>query len=348
MKFKSLLVAALAAVSLGASAQDESPKYEFNPYWSIQGQFGAGYHRGGEFKFLDKITPAAQVAVGYRFSRPVGARLAFSGWQGKNGWFGVDQYYKWNYAQATLDFMFDINTIISGYNPNRFATVYAILGGGFLHGFENNEAPAHVAPGLMTLLWEKNKLNTWVGRAGLELDLRLTKNLSFNIDALANITDDKFNSKDGDNVDWQFNLLGGLTYRFGDFDVEPINTYVPAPVVPAPAPAPAPAPKEYIRNIFFQINSAKISSAEYVKVNEIVAYLNANPAAKVAITGYADKGTGNYTINQRLGKQRANAVYNELIKNNIAASRITKDAKGDTVQPFAINEQNRVVIAIAE
>ena len=30
------------------------------------------------------------------------------------------------------------------------------------------------------------------------------------------------------------------------------------------------------------------------------------------------------------------------------ANRIIKDAKGDTVQPFAVNDQNRVVICIAE
>ena len=85
-----------------------------------------------------------------------------------------------------------------------------------------------------------------------------------------------------------------------------------------------------------------------VKVQEVVAFLNANPNAKVAITGYADKGTGNKTINTRLSKQRANAVFNELVKKNIPANRIIKDAKGDTVQPFSVNEENRVVICIAE
>ena len=36
------------------------------------------------------------------------------------------------------------------------------------------------------------------------------------------------------------------------------------------------------------------------------------------------------------------------VSRGVSASRITTDAKGDTVQPFAQNDQNRVVIAICE
>ena len=123
----------------------------------------------------------------------------------------------------------------------------------------------------------------------------------------------------------------------------------PAPAAPAPAPAPAPVQVQSLtRNVFFLINSAKVRPSEIVKVNEVVNYLKQNPNAKVSITGYADRGTGNAVINSRLSKQRANAVFAELVKRNIAANRIIKDAKGDTVQPFAVNDQNRVVICIAE
>ncbi len=364
MKFRTLLVAALAAVTLGASAQDEKPKYEFNPYWSLQIQGGAGYSYGGYDKFTDMITPAAAVSVGYRFAPAVGARLHLSGWNGKNGWDWRKDTYEWTYGQAGLDAVIDINSLIAGYNPNRVLTLNAILGVGYIHGFDNKDAKTWRAghPGEMQLLWEDSKLNTWAGRGGLQLDVRLSKRLSVNLEGLVTATDDKFNSKDGDNIDWQFNAFAGLTYRFGNINTEPINTYVPVPViptpepveeVPAPEPAPAPAPEpvkvqSLSRNVFFQINSAKISATEMLKVNEVVAYLNANPNAKVEVTGYADKKTGNATINQRISQQRANAVYNELLKQKIAANRIIKNAKGDTEQPFKVNEENRVVICIAE
>ena len=72
------------------------------------------------------------------------------------------------------------------------------------------------------------------------------------------------------------------------------------------------------------------------------------PNAKVVITGYADKKTGNASINDRLSKQRSAAVLKALQAKGIAADRISTDAKGDTIQPFNVNEENRVSICIAE
>jgi len=144
--------------------------------------------------------------------------------------------------------------------------------------------------------------------------------------------------------------VNGVSYQV-DILTEGYTAPAPRPAAkPAAAPAPAPVQvqQNLTRNVFFLINSAKVRPSEIVKVNEVVNYLKQNPSAKVSITGYADRGTGNAVINSRLSKQRANAVFAELVKRNIAANRIIKDAKGDTVQPFAVNDQNRVVICIAE
>ena len=76
--------------------------------------------------------------------------------------------------------------------------------------------------------------------------------------------------------------------------------------------------------------------------------MNKYPNAKINITGYADKKTGNARINDRLSKQRSEAVAKALQEKGIAADRISISAKGDTVQPFSVNEENRVSICIAE
>ena len=103
------------------------------------------------------------------------------------------------------------------------------------------------------------------------------------------------------------------------------------------------------RDIFFTINSTKIAAAEMNKVKEIADYLKKYSDAKVVVTGYADKGTGSAAVNARLAKSRAQIVVNTLIqKYRIARNRITSDSKGDTVQPFAENDKNRVSVAIAE
>ena len=372
MQIKSVLVAALAAVSLSAAAQEASQD-EFKPHWTLGLQGGVGYSHGEHQKFTDVITPAAGVHLGYQFTPVFNLRGHVSGWQGKNGWDvkHKPQYYKWEYMNAGLDGVFNLSNLFAGYNPNRCVSFSALLGAGYIHGFDNLEAVVakQINPDELRYKWHSNTLNLLAGRVGAIVDFRLCKRVSFNVEALATVTHDEFNSKDGKNADWQTNLFGGFTFRLGKLSAAAPLAVVPAPVVPAPVeeptpapapveeptPAPAPAPvkapvkaKPITRNVFFLINSAMVRPSELVKVQEVVAYLKANPNAKVAITGYADKGTGNQTINDRLAKQRANAVFNELVKKNIPANRIVKDAKGDTVQPFSTNEENRVVICIAE
>lgn len=103
------------------------------------------------------------------------------------------------------------------------------------------------------------------------------------------------------------------------------------------------------REIFFTIRATQITKDEMVKVEDIANFLKANPNAKVVITGHADKGTGNATINKNLSEKRAKIVADTLKKKfGIAESRISYEAKGDAEQPFAENEKNRVSICIAQ
>ena len=88
---------------------------------------------------------------------------------------------------------------------------------------------------------------------------------------------------------------------------------------------------------------------EDAKIQEVVDFLNKNPEAKVVVTGYADKGTGNDVINDRNAAKRAAAVVWMLTKKyNIPSERITEESKGARVQPFAENAKNRVTIMIAK
>ncbi len=99
-------------------------------------------------------------------------------------------------------------------------------------------------------------------------------------------------------------------------------------------------------DMFFKINSAVIRSEEAAKVDELAAYLKKNPTAKVSLTGYADVQTGNPRFNKTLSTKRAQAVADALVAKGIAKERIAVDSKGDTVQPFATAEKNRVTICI--
>ena len=75
--------------------------------------------------------------------------------------------------------------------------------------------------------------------------------------------------------------------------------------------------------------------------------LNNHNDAVVEITGYADAGTGTPSINERLSAKRAEAVKRILVGDcGIDVSRVRVSHKGDTVQPFAENDMNRVSICI--
>jgi outer membrane protein OmpA-like peptidoglycan-associated protein len=182
--------------------------------------------------------------------------------------------------------------------------------------------------------------------------------VSILVEGNANILNDRYNSKKADNADWYFNGLVGLRINLG-------KSYTKTEPAPAPVTEPAPVKEEYVapeptpapveekvepirRDIFFHINATNIEASEASKVDEIVKYMKENPNSKVTVTGYADKGTGNASINARLAAQRAETVAKALENEGISADRITSDSKGDTVQPFAENDQNRVSICIAE
>lgn len=128
-------------------------------------------------------------------------------------------------------------------------------------------------------------------------------------------------------------------------DTESVQTVTP--VVPEKTEPEKVAP--FRRDVFYRINQVEVPAQEMPKVEEISAYLKANPSAKLQITGYADKGTGTASVNARYARKRAETLRELLIqKFGVDASRITADSKGDTEQPFDDNDSNRVCITIAE
>ena len=375
-KSKVLLAAALMGMSTAAMAQatytdSEENVYTFQKHWFLDLQGGAQYTLG-EAKFGDLISPNVQLGLGYQFNPVFGMRLQVNGWQSKGGWaayrdkigdepFSAD--YKFKYVAPGLDFMFNLSNLFCGWNPNRVFNVTAFVGGGANIAWGNDEVN-DIAKTLKNLndynleyLWDGTKVRPF-GRAGLDLEFKVSKSVSIMLEGNANITTDKYNSKNADNPDWYFNALAGLRINLGKSHTKttPVKE-VPAPrpveeyVKPEPKPAPVEEKKveEIRRDVFFVINSNKIRESEDAKIKEVVDYLNQYPEAKVVVTGYADAGTGNNSINDRISAKRAAAVVKALKeKYGIEESRITEDSKGARVQPFSENDKNRVSIMVAK
>ena len=363
MRIRNLLIAILTVGSTVAFAQEqrqikEEGKTVFKPHGFMQVQAGAA-HTVGEADFTDLISPAAAVNVGYKFAPAFGARLGVSGWQAKAGWVTPSQTYQYKYLQGNLDLMADLSTLFCGFNPKRVFNGYIFGGVGLNHAFDNDEANAlDTRSHELEYLWQ-DKQNLVAGRMGLGCDLRLNDRLAINIEGNANVLSDKFNSKKAGNCDWQFNVLVGLNIKLGKsykktapvyYEPEPIvEQPKPQPVVKQPEPEPVAVVVEPMKqNIFFALNSALLQKDQQSKIDAMVAYMEKYPASKVAITGYADKETGNPRINMTLSEKRAKIVADALKDKGIAPDRIVTDFKGDTVQPFRVPEENRVSVCIAE
>uniref|UniRef100_UPI00402823B3 OmpA family protein n=1 Tax=Segatella hominis TaxID=2518605 RepID=UPI00402823B3 len=373
--FKTLFTVALASLSTAAMAQatytdKDGNEYTFKKHAFLDLQGGAQYTLG-EAKFGDLISPNVQLGIGYQFTPVFGMRLQANGWQSKGGWNGYKATkdgtpytadYKFKYVAPGLDFMFNLSNLFCGWNPNRVFNATAFIGGGANFAWGNdevNEIAANIKDQrsyLLEYLWDGTKVRPF-GRAGIDLEFKVSKAVSIMIEGNANFTSDKYNSKKAGNADWYFNALAGLRINLGKSHTkaEPVKE-APVPVQEYVKPEPKPQPKveekkveEIRRDVFFVINSNKIASNEESKIKEVVDFLNANPDAKVVVTGYADAGTGNDRINDAISAKRAAAVVKALKeKYGIEESRITEDSKGARVQPFSENDKNRVSIMVAK
>ena len=378
---KVILAGALMMFSATAFAQAtyeaaDGTQYEFKKHAFLTLQGGAQYTLG-EAKFKDLLSPNVQLGLGYQFSPVFGARIQANAWQSKGGWsaYGTPALtadYKFKYVAPGIDLMFNLSNLLYGWNPNRVFNLTAFVGGGANIAWDNDEVNT-IAAGIkqqslanyeLEYLWDGSKVRPF-GRAGLEAAIKLSDAVALTVEGNANLLSDKYNSKKADNPDWYFNALLGLKINLGKS-----HTKVLPPPAPAPAPEPAPEPKPVTRpepaptaaktvveetieplrrDIFFPINVTAIQTAEVQKVKDIADYLQKYPKAKVVVTGYADAGTGNDKINDRLAAGRADSVVKALVNQyGIAQGRISYDSKGSRVQPFAENDLNRVTICIAE
>ena len=347
----------------------------FNPHWYVQAQIG-GQYTLGEVDFGDLLSGNFQAAVGYNFTPVWGLRLAIDSWQSKGGtdlgYLGLGtQKWKYNFIAPTLDVTCDLTNWIYGYNADRVCNFGLLAGLGANIGWNNDEAasvrnlifatggtamdPAHT----MSLLWDGTKTR-FVGRFGAYLDFKVSRRVALGLEVNCNATSDHYNSKKAGNADWYFNALAGVKVKLGKLAKKPaaepiviekiVEKIVEKPVEKIVYKEPeAPQREPLRRDIFFTLRGSDVSRTEMAKVEDVVAYLNKYPEAKVSVTGYADKGTGNPRLNVGYAQKRAQVIANLLTnKFGISSSRIMVDSKGDTVQPYEQNDLNRVTICIAE
>ena len=375
MNFKKTLLTVLVAMGCSAAmAQQTTTETVFNPHWYVRGQIG-GQYTLGEVKFGDLVSPNAQIAAGYNFTSLWGARVAFNAWQSKGGSKinGTQYDWKYNYVAPMVDATLNLTNLIGGFKANRLVDVTLFAGIGANIGFNNDEANTANSNiineqfpdydgAYMQYLWDGSKTRL-VGRAGIDVDFNVCERVAIGLELSANTLSDKYNSKKAGNSDWYFNGLVGAKVNLGKTTKQktvPAKVQIVEKIVEKPVEKVVEKvvyrdrmvekkAEPLRREVFFTIRATQITKEEMTKVEDIANFLKANPNAKVVITGHADKGTGNATINKNLSEKRAKIVADTLVKKfGIAESRISYEAKGDSEQPFAENDKNRVSICIAK
>jgi OOP family OmpA-OmpF porin len=132
----------------------------------------------------------------------------------------------------------------------------------------------------------------------------------------------------------------------------PRGTKVDATGCPIEAPKAAPlfAPGQkalVLEGVNFDTNSARLTPASMGVLDRVAESLKAYPEVRVEVGGHTDS-TGNATHNNRLSKQRADAVRDYLASKGVAPARVETRGYGST-QPVADNrtaegrEKNRRV-----
>ena len=342
-------VALLFGVATATNAQSVEDGYPYN-FVTLQGGAQGTFTN---YDFTKLITPQVAASFGRYFNSKVGARLHVQGWQIKGA---LADTYKLNAITGDLDLLLNMTNIL---NPNRTSDKFdwvLLAGAGVNYGWDFDEYKAAYNPASNPYLCG-TKHSTFNTRLGMQFNYNISDKLALGLEVDGNMKNDEFNLKRNYNPDFQVAALLGLTFKFGGpkapKEVEE-TYYVDEPytdIVKKQRPVETVEQSKMEKVVYYQINVSDVETAAGIDaaIKEAADLIKTDPDAKIFVTGYADVQTGNPTINERLSRERAQGVTNKLVnEHGINAANITTDWKGDTVQPFPVNDENRCVIIKGE
>lgn len=293
----------------------------------------------------------------YDFATPYGdfARVAAS--------HGNYLRHKATYGWAHADFMLDVTNYFTPYRENRLFHLIPFVGIGF--GYNTVLKAGDIEA-------KRNEFRP-VLLGGAQLKFRLCRAVDFNIEGQvsgANFRLPGAQEVENNHSDYYAQVGAGLTFHLGKKEFTPITPNDPALIADlngqinklraenaelakrpehCPDIVPAPAAAKVVGNvIYFRLNSAVVDRNQMINVYNIAEYAK-NNTETITLVGYADRKTGTPDYNYKLSKRRAEAVADILVKKyGISRDRLKIDWKGDTVQPYAENVWNRIVLMSAE
>ena len=332
--------------------EESTDNVEINSFWSnwfISAGGGAQIYFGDhdrQASFGDRLSGALDIAVGKWFSPEIGVRLMVDvPGKGGNGYWLEKS--KFNFFNFQIDAMFNASNIIWGYNENRVYNLSPYVGLGVMRV---SDKPAETAI---------------AGHFGLLNSFRLTSCLDLNLDIRGTLVNDDFDGEPGGRKgEGLLTATLGLTYKFSprgwNRGKNVIRTVYNTAEIKAMQEklrqmseenarlqeALAKGNKEEAQTIVKQIASSNLvvfpigkstlSNEARVNLGMLAEVIKkGDPHSVYTITGYADEGTGSEELNRELSKERADAVYDCLVKEfGISQSQLRIDYKGGVDNMF--------------
>lgn len=361
-KFTKLVALAsiMLSVSVATNAQTNEKDYEPYPHMFVGVQGGVQNTFNKEFNNWKTFTPTASLSFGSWFIPQVGARLHFNGLWNKSGVDYLDDtedgHYKYNYLTSSADLLLNLCTIFGkkDYYP---VNLYYVMGLGANYAWEGRGRAEDAAATYLANMKYADNDNRWAfnGRVGLGLDIPVCKNLSVNVEGdLNHIVPGKSKKFNTDLL--QLTVQAGLAYKFG-FKKKPApeevwETRIDTIWYDDIAYTPRVEDGSITWNVFYKIresdfNDPDVNDPADAQLSAIGAFLKDHRECKVSLKSYADVQTGNPKINMGYSQQRSEKAVKALTEAGVDPSIITAEYFGDTVQPFAENDKNRVTIITA-
>ena len=333
--------------------------------WFVSGGFGGQIIFGNhdkQVKFLDRVAPALDIAVGKWFTPGIGVRLMYSGLSVKgatqkegHGEFpthstgvdvpgkGGDGYWlmkqKFKFYNLHLDALVNMSNILCGYNEKRVYNCTPYVGLGWVR------------------VWESPQSMEVSANVGILNSFRLNDALNLNLDIRGAYMSDRFDGELGGRWgEGVWSATVGLTYRFKERGWGRSKTIIRT----RDRQRELKAMQDKLNDMQAQLAQRKRDSVTVVRTlaaanfvifkidtwdltNEARVQLSlfaetikkADPNVVYVITGYADKGTGSVERNVILSKNRARVVYECLVNEfGVPKKQLRVDHKGGVDNMF--------------
>lgn len=338
--------------------------------FGVGGQLYFGDHNK-QMDFADRLTPAFEIGAGKWFTPGIGARLMLTGLsingatQNKSATTGEELGKYWlekqnfKYFNLHADVLFNLSNLICGYSETRVWNISPYLGIGWMHA------------------WDGLSRNVLSGSVGFLNSWKLSSALDLNLDVRGTLANDRFDGEEGGrNGEGVLSATIGLAYKFNKRNWDRTKTVVridnnalnelrrrlgdaEAENARLQKALAEKKTETLVHNtssaapnlVIFPIGKSTLSDDSRVNLGFFAQVIKtSDPKTVYVISGYADSGTGKQAINDRLSKERAQAVYDCLTREHgVNPSQLRVEAKGGVENMFYNDPRlSRAVITRSE